>query len=316
MRRNATGGSELENLALFEAIARTGSFTRAAALRGVSPSALSHAMRGLEERLGVRLLQRTTRSVSVTAEGEALLRTLQPALAGIEHGLAALAASKERPEGTLRITTFDWAARTVLQPRLPGFLARHPGVGVEVDVENGLVDIVAGGFDCGIRFGDGVERDMVAVRVGPDLRAVVVGTPDYLDRHGVPDTPAALRGHACLNYRLRSAGGLLPWEFERNGRPLAVRVAGPLVANDGTLLLAAVREGAGLGLAIESDVAAELDSGALVAVLGEWCPRFTGCHLFHPSRRQVKPALRALIAALRWRNPVFPPPLARAGPRT
>lgn len=290
---------ELNDLLAFAAVARERSFTRAAAGLGLSSSALSHAMRALEERLGVRLLARTTRSVAPTEAGERLLRSLAPALAGIEDGLAALAEWREAPAGSVRITTFAHAAQMVLEPKLPAFLLANPAVQVEVSIENGLSDIVADGFDAGIRFGETVEKDMIAVRVGPDLRTVVVGTPGYFARHPEPETPADLDRHACVGYRLKSSGGLLPWEFERGGREIKVRVRGPLVVNEVPLAAAAVRAGAGLGYLMEHEVAEDLASGRLVQVLDAWCPAFPGYHLYHPSRRQTPPALRALIDALK-----------------
>ncbi|MBE7219397.1 MAG: LysR family transcriptional regulator [Caulobacteraceae bacterium] len=289
---------ELDDLAAFAEIARARSFTRAAATLGMSPSALSHAMRGLEERLGLRLLARTTRSVAPTEAGERLMRSLDPALAEVSRGLSALAGWRGAPSGRVRLTTFAWAARAILAPTLPRFLLDHPDVSVEVVVDDRPVDLVAGGFDAGIRFGDSVERDMIAVRVGPDLRTVVVGTPDYLARRGRPKTPADLEAHTCVNYRLIGGGGLLPWEFARDGREVLVRATGQLVVNDEVLAAAAVRAGAGLGYMIEDDVAADLAAGRLVQILDDWCPAFPGCHLYYPSR-QVPPGLRALIDALR-----------------
>ncbi|MDH5824956.1 LysR family transcriptional regulator [Luteimonas sp. RD2P54] len=290
---------ELNDLLAFAAVARERSFTRAAAGLGMSPSALSHAMRALEARLGVRLLARTTRSVAPTEAGEQLFRSLAPALAKIEDGLAALAEWRETPAGTVRITTIAHAAQMVLEPKLPAFLLANPDVQVEVNIENGLTDIVADGFDAGIRFGETIEKDMIAVRVGPDLRTLVVGTPEYFKRHPKPRTPADLHRHACIGYRLKTAGGLLPWEFERGGREIKVRTRGPLVVNEMPLALAAVRAGAGLGYLLEHDVADDIASGRLVQVLDAWCPAFPGYHLYHPSRRQTPPALRALIDALK-----------------
>lgn len=294
MRRGA-----LDDLAAFAAVARTRSFTRAAAELGLSPSALSHAMRGLETRLGVRLLARTTRSVAPTPAGERLLRSLSPALEEVERGLAALADWRSAPSGTVRLTTFAYAARTILEPTLPRFLLDHPAVSVEVVIDDRLVDIVTAGFDAGIRFGGAVEQDMVAVRVGPDLRTVVVGTPSYFSRHPRPVSPSDLETHNCVNYRLIGGGGLLPWEFTDNGREIRVRAGGQLIVNDGVLAGAAVRAGAGLGYMLEDEVAADLATGRLVQVLDAWCPPFSGCHLYYPSR-QVTPALRALIDAVRW----------------
>lgn len=290
---------DLNDLAAFATVARVRSFTRAAAELGLSPSALSHAMRSLEARVGVRLLARTTRSVAPTAAGDRLLRSLDPALAAIGQGLAALADWRDVPSGTVRLTTFGYAARTILAPRLPAFLLAHPDISVEVIVEDRLVDLVAGGFDAGIRLGETVDRDMVAVRVGPMLRTVVVATPAYVERHGVPDTPEALEAHVCVNYRLIGGGGLLPWEFERDGREVRVRASGQLIVNDEQLAAATVRAGAGLGYMMAHDVAGEIADGRLVQLLGDWCPAYPGCHLYYPSR-QVTPALRALIDALRW----------------
>ncbi len=291
--------NHLNDLMAFATVARECSFTRAAAILAMSPSALSHAMRGLEERLGVRLLARTTRSVSPTEAGERLLRSLNPALAEIEDGLQAMAEWRDNPSGTVRITTFAYAARIVLLPKLPGFLLANPDVRVEVNIDDGLTDIVAAGFDAGIRLGETVEKDMIAVKIGPDLRTVVVGTPSYFERYPPPLTPYDLDRHACIGYRLKTSGGLLPWEFQRGDKEIKIRTRGPLVANDGDLPAAAVRAGAGLGYIMEHDVAEDIASGKLVQVLADWCPRFPGFHLYHPSRRQSPPALRALIAALK-----------------
>lgn len=291
--------NHLNDLVAFATVARECSFTRAAAILAMSPSALSHAMRGLEERLGVRLLARTTRSVSPTEAGERLLRSLNPALAEIEDGLQAMAEWRDNPSGTVRITTFAYAARIVLLPKLPGFLLANPHVRVEVNIDDGLTDIVAAGFDAGIRLGETVDKDMIAVKIGPDLRTVVVGTPSYFERYPPPLTPYDLDRHACIGYRLKTSGGLLPWEFQRGDKEIKIRTRGPLVANDGDLPAAAVRAGAGLGYIMEHDVAEDIASGKLIQVLADWCPRFPGFHLYHPSRRQSPPALRALIAALK-----------------
>ncbi|WP_430253321.1 LysR family transcriptional regulator [Neorhizobium sp. DAR64872/K0K18] len=291
--------NHLNDLVAFATVARECSFTRAAAILAMSPSALSHAMRGLEERLGVRLLARTTRSVSPTEAGERLLRSLNPALAEIEDGLQAMAEWRDNPSGTVRITTFAYAARIVLLPKLPGFLLANPDVRVEVNIDDGLTDIVAAGFDAGIRLGETVDKDMIAVKIGPDLRTVVVGTPSYFERYPPPLTPYDLDRHACIGYRLKTSGGLLPWEFQRGDKEIKIRTRGPLVANDGDLPAAAVRAGAGLGYIMEHDVAEDIASGKLIQVLADWCPRFPGFHLYHPSRRQSPPALRALIAALK-----------------
>ncbi len=290
---------DLDDLAAFATVARTRSFTRAAAEMGLSPSALSHAIRSLEQRVGVLLLARTTRSVAPTAAGERLLRSLDPALAGIAEGLAALADWRGAPSGALRITTFHYAARTILAQRLPSFLLEHPDVSVEVIIDDRLIDIVADGFDAGIRLGATVDSDMIAVRLEPDRRTVVVATPGYFERHARPKTPRDLEGHVCVNYRLVGGGGLLPWEFEREGSQVNIRATGQLIVNDGMLAAAAVRAGAALGYMMEDDVADEIADGRLIQVLDEWCPSFAGCHLYYPNR-QVTPALRALTDALRW----------------
>ena len=290
---------DLTDLAAFVAVADARSFTRAASRLGLSPSALSHAMRALEARLGVRLLARTTRSVRATEAGERLLESLRPALEGVAAGLAALGGPGGAPAGTVRVTAPRHAAQTVLLPALPGFLRACPAVRVEVAVEEGLTDIVAGRFDAGIRFGGGVARDMVAVRVGPDVQTAVVGSPGHFAAHPAPDAPGELAGHPCINYRLATAGGLWPWEFVEGGRMFQMRVDGPLVFNDSGLLLAAALAGGGLAYLFEDEVAGHLAAGRLVRVLERWCPRFPGYCIYYPSRRQVPPALAALVEALR-----------------
>ena len=289
----------LNDLAAFAAVARLRSFTAAAADLHVSPSALSHAMRTLEQRLGVRLLARSTRSVAPTEAGIALLDRLFPALTEIDNGLAGLAAFRDDPEGIVRITTFHWIAQTFLARRLPTFIASHPGITVQVTVDDKLQDIVADGFDAGLRFGEDVDKDMIAVRVGPPLRHLVVATPDYWARYGRPIHPRDLRSHACVAYHRLSTGAIAPWEFERDGRELRQRVEGPLICNSADLALALVRQGGCVSLHMEEDVIADLAAGRLEAVLEEWTPPFDGVHLYHSSRRQVPPALRALIDFLK-----------------
>ena len=290
---------DLDDLHAFAAVAEARSFTRAASGLGLSPSALSHAMRALEARLGVRLLARTTRSVRATEAGERLLASLRPALAEIGAGLAALGGAGGGLSGTVRVNAFRHAAAAVVWPALPAFLDAHPGVRVELAVDDGLTDIVAAGFDAGIRFGERVARDMVAVRVGADMRAAVVASPGYLARHAAPATPADLAGHRCINYRLATSGGLWPWEFVEDGRPVQVRTGGALVLNDSDLLLAAALAGQGLAYLFEDQVAAHCAAGRLARVLEAWCPVFPGYHIYYPSRRHVPPALAALVAALR-----------------
>ncbi len=290
---------ELNDMAAFIAVAEARSFTRAASRLGLSPSALSHAIKGLEGRLGVTLLARTTRSVAPTEAGEELLRTLRPAFEDIAAGLARLGTLRGRASGTVRLTTFKHAATAVIWPVLPAFLDANPDVRVEVSIDDGLVDIVTGRFDAGIRFGEQVAKDMIAVQVGPDMRAAVVGAPGYFARHAPPVVPRDLQAHRCINYRLPTAGGLLPWELLQDGRPLQVRVDGPLVFNDADLILAAALESQGLAYAWEDVVAEHLHAGRLVRVLEPYSPTFPGFYLYHPSRRQMSPALAALIEALR-----------------
>lgn len=291
--------NELNDLLAFAAVARERSFTKAAAKLGMSPSALSHAMRALEQRLDVRLLARTTRSVAPTDAGERLLKSLNPAFAEIEGGLEALREWRDSLSGTVRITASSYAAKSILAAKLPAFLLAHPDVRVEVNVDDNLTDIVSAGFDAGIRFGFSVDKDMIAVPVEPELRTVVVATPDYFAQHPPPRTIEDVRQHNCVCFRLPTGGGLMPWDFERDGREITIRVSGQFIANEGGLMLAAVRAGAGLGYLMEHDVADDIAAGRLVQVLDQWCPKFPGCYLYHPSRRQSPPALRALIAALR-----------------
>ena len=267
---------DLDDLAVFARIARTRSFTRAASEIGLSPSTLSHTMRALEMQLGVRLLARTTRSVALTAAGERLLVSLEPALLEVSRGVSALADRRDAPSGTLRLTTFGYAARTILSPKLPRFLVDHPDITVEVVVDDRPIDLVANGFDGGIRLVESVEQDMIGVCVGPELRTVVVGTSDYFNRHQPPVTPTDLNAHICVNYRLVGGGGLLPWEFERDRRKTKVQVGGQLIVNDETLASSAVRSGAGLGYMMEHDVAGEIADGRLVQVLDDWCVQFHG----------------------------------------
>lgn len=293
--------NDLSDIAAFLAVARERSFTRAAAQLGVSPSALSHALRGLEERLGVRLLTRTTRSVTPTEAGERLLRTVGPRLEEIESELAQLSQLRDRPAGTVRINTSENAARSLLWPALARLLPAYPDIKVELFIEAGLVDIVAERFDAGVRLGDQVARDMIAVSIGPDVSMAAVATPAYLARKGRPRTPQDLAQHDCINLRLQTFGGIYPWEFEKDGRALNVRVEGQLVFNDANLVLEAALAGFGLALLLENHVERELADGRLERVLADWCPPFAGYHLYYPSRRQQSPAFALVVDALRYR---------------
>jgi DNA-binding transcriptional LysR family regulator len=292
---------DLYYLAAFAVVAEQGSFTRAAAELGMSQSALSHAMKTLEERLGVRLLSRTTRSVSTTEAGETLLRSLRPALADIASGVDAVGAQRGRPSGTVRITATKHAVSSVVMPVLPGFLASHPDIRVDMIIDDNLTDIVADRIDAGIRFGDIVEKDMIAVRIGPDIRMAVVGAPSYFADHPRPRTPRDLAGHRCINYRLVRSGGLYAWEFEERGRRFEVRVEGSLVINNADLIREAALAGQGLAYVYEDEVTADINAGRIERTLEKWCPSFPGYYLYHPSRRQTPPALAAFIAALRYK---------------
>jgi DNA-binding transcriptional LysR family regulator len=293
---------DLYDLAAFAVVAEQGSFTRAAAELGMSQSALSHAMKALEERLGVRLLSRTTRSVSTTEAGETLLRSLRPALADISSGVDAVGALRGKASGTVRITATKHAVSTVVMPVLPGFLASHPDIRIDMIVDDNLINIVADRMDAGIRFGDTVEKDMIAVRIGPDIRMAVVGAPSYFVTHKAPRTPRELAGHRCINYRHVRSGGLYAWDFQDKGRPFEVRVEGPLVFNNSDLTREAALAGQGLAYVYEDEVTADIKVGRLKRILEKWCPTFPGYYLYHPSRRQTPPALVALIGVLRYHS--------------
>lgn len=290
------------DLTAFVAVAREQSFTKAAAQLGVSQSALSHVIRGLEARLGIRLLTRTTRSVSTTEAGERLLQSLAPRFAEIDAELAALSDLRDRPAGNIRITTTEHAAATVLWPKLSAFLLEYPDIRVEIVVENLLQDIVAERYDAGVRLGEQVAKDMIAVRIGPDLRMLAVGAPTYFARRPAPNTPQELTAHDCINMRLPTHGALYAWEFEKDGRELNVRVDGQLVLNRSDLIVNAALAGFGVAYIPEDLVQRHIDEGRLVHVLGEWSPPFPGYHLYYPSRRQASPAFSLLVDALRHRT--------------
>lgn len=287
------------DLLSFMVVARERSFTRAAAQLGVSQSALSHAMRDLETRLEVRLLTRTTRSVAPTEAGEQLFMRLSPHLLEIEQELTALRDTRDRPAGNIRLTAGEHAMSAVLWPVLKPFMAQYPDINVEVTVDNGLTDIVDGRFDAGVRLGEQVAKDMIAVRIAPDMRMAVVGSAEYLQRFGVPETPEQLDQHRCINMRLPTRGGLYAWEFERDGRELRVRVDGQLILNSLPQRIDAAENGLGLAYVPEDAVQDALAESRLVRVLEDWCPAFTGYHLYYPSRRQHTTAFALLIAALR-----------------
>jgi DNA-binding transcriptional LysR family regulator len=291
----------LDQLVAFVAVARERSFTRAAARLGVSQSALSHTVRELEERLGVRLLTRTTRSVSPTEAGERLLRNVGPRFDEIEAELAAVGELRRKPAGTVRITATEFAIDTVLLPKLAPLLRQYPDIKVEMIVDYGLTDIVAQQYDAGVRSGEQVARDMIAVRIGPDMRMAVVGAPSYFRTHPEPKRPQDLVGNNCINLRLPTHGGLYAWEFAKGSRELRVRVEGQLTFNGTAQLLNAALAGCGLAYVPEGLVEAHLAKGRLRRVLADWCPPYSGYHLFYPSRRQASAAFALVVDALRHR---------------
>lgn len=292
---------DLADLMAFLAVAEQRSFTRAAARLGTSQSSLSAVVRRLEERLGVRLLTRTTRSVTPTEAGQQLADTLRPAFHDIEAGLAGLDELRRRPAGTIRLSTSRSAARTILMPVADRLMAEFPDVNVEITVDQRLVDIVKEGYDAGVRLGEQVDKDMIAVRIGPDMPMFVAATREYFEDHPVPKSPHELTGHVCINMRLPTLGGLYAWEFEKDGRPVNVRVEGQFTCNDADIAVDAALRGRGL-VCLPSDYLEPLvQQGRLVRVLEEWCPPFPGYHLYYPSRRQVSPAFRLLIDGLRSR---------------
>ncbi len=296
------GREDLGGLAMFLAVAEEKSFTRAAARLGVSQSALSHSMRRLEAKLGLRLLTRTTRSVSPTIAGERLLATLGPALDDIDDMLSSLTELRERPAGTIRITTSKHAARTILWPVVERLTAENPDIVVELSVDSGLTDIVADRFDAGVRLGERLEKDMIAVRIGPQLRMAAVGSPAYFAKHGTPITPDDLARHSCINLRFTTSGGLYVWEFEKAGRELKVKVEGQLVLNDVDLTVDAAVAGRGIAFMIEDHATEQIANGHLVRVLEDWCEPFDGHYLYYPSRRQPSPAFSLFLETLRFRK--------------
>jgi DNA-binding transcriptional LysR family regulator len=291
----------LNDLVAFLAVARERNFTRAAAKLGVSQSALSHTIRDLEARLGVRLLTRTTRSVSPTQAGERLLHTIGPRLDEIDAELAALIEFRDKPAGTIRVTATDYAVDTILLPKLAKFLRQYPDIKVEIIVDYGLTDIVAERYDAGVRSGEQVAKDMIAVRIGPDMRIAVVAAPAYFKNRSEPRKPQDLIGHNCINLRLPTHGGLYAWEFEKDRHELKVRVEGQLVFNGTFQMLNAALAGFGLAYVPEDLVLPHLKKARLKRVLEDWCPPYPGYHLYYPSRRQASAAFTLLVDALRYR---------------
>jgi DNA-binding transcriptional LysR family regulator len=291
--------ADLADLIAFFAVARERSFTKAAAQLGVSRSALSHTLRGLEARLGLRLLMRSTRSVSPTDAGERLLLTVGHRLEEIETELEALSELRDKPAGTIRITATDNAAETILLPKLAAFLPNYPDIRVEIIIDYGLTDIIAQRYDAGVRNGEQLAKDMIAVRIGPDMRMAVVGAPSYFAKRSAPKDPQDLTAHNCINLRLPSHGGMYAWEFEKGNRELKVRVDGQLVFNSAHQIFKAAIAGLGLAYVPEDMAKPYLETGQLVRVLEDWCEPYSGYHLYYPSRRQLSPAFSLLVDALR-----------------
>jgi len=292
-------GRNLNDLLAFVTVAREGSFTRAAAVLGVTQSAVSQAVRGLEERLRIRLLTRTTRSVAPTPAGERLANAIGHRFDEIETEIDALTELRDKPAGTVRITCGDSVLRTVLLPKLTPVLREYPDITLEFDVSYGLRDIVADRLDAGVRLGRTIAKDMIAVPIGPPLRMAVVGSPDYFERHTRPKIPQDLTSHSCINQRMPTSGGLYVWDFERRGRKANVRVDGPLIFNTTPPQVDAALAGLGIALLPEDELMPHIEAGMLVRVLSDWCPKFAGYHLYYPSRRQPSPAFSLVLQALR-----------------
>jgi DNA-binding transcriptional LysR family regulator len=293
---------DLSDLMAFLAVADEKSFTRAAAKLGTSQSALSHTVRRLEAHLGLRLLTRTTRSVAPTEAGERLIQTLRPAFDDIDQKLASLTELRDKPAGLVRLTTSSHAAETVLWPVLSHLLADYPDIKVEMTIDSMFTDIVAERYDAGVRLGESLAKDMIAVPIGPPLRMTVVGSPAYFAKREKPRTPHDLTDHNCINMRMLSMGGLYAWEFEKDGREIRVRVDGQLVLNDTRMIARAAIDGFGLAFLMDDHVRPHIVAGELVEVLGDWCEPFAGYHLYYPSRRQPTPAFSILVDALRYRG--------------
>ncbi|CDI11849.1 LysR family transcriptional regulator [Agrobacterium pusense] len=293
--------TNVNDLLAFIVVARERSFTKAAAQLGMSQSGLSHSIRALETRLGVRLLTRTTRSVSPTAEGERLLNSIAPRFEEIEGELFSITELGDKPAGTIRITAEDYAIDTVLWPKLERVLHQYPDIKVEFIVDYGLTDIVAERFDAGVRLGEIVSQGMISVSISPDQRMIVIGSPSYIERHGIPATPQELTSHQCINLRLPTHGGTYAWDFEKDGEELRVRVDGQVICNGIRQIMNAAVSGYGFGFVPDGLAMPDIESGRLVQVLSDWCPSYPGYHLYYPSRRQSSAAFRVVLEALRQR---------------
>lgn len=292
---------ELGDLIAFLAVYEERSFTKAAARLGTSQSALSHTIKRLEDRLGLRLLTRTTRNVSPTDVGEKLAATLQPSMENIENELRGLSVFRSKPAGLVRLNSSRQAAQEILYPKLAPIMRDYPDIRIEISVDQKWTDIVEERFDAGVRLGESVEKDMIAIRISPDLRMLVAGTPDYFKRHGPLNTPHDLTEHICINLRMPTLGGLYAWEFEKDGKPLNVRVEGQFTSNDPDMIIQACLDGYGLCCLPDQHIAPYLKSGQLITTLEDWCPSFPGYYLYYPSRRQASSAFAIVQEALRWR---------------
>ena len=294
--------TDFNQLIWFRIVAEEKSFTKAAARIGVAQSTLSYAIRQLETGMGIRLLTRTTRNVATTPAGERLLQTITPRMAEIEDEIAALTALRDKPSGSIRLTLSDHALESVVWPKLKPVLRDYPDISVELILDSTFRNIVEDGFDAGVRLGESVEKDMIAVRIGPDWRLVAVASPGYLAAHGVPEHPRDLVRHRCINMRHETAGGLYAWEFEKDGQELRVRVSGQLTFNNSYAMIDAAVSGYGIAYVPENIVERDIASGALVQVLDGWSPMFDGYFLYYPSRRQHLPAFKVIVEALRHRG--------------
>ncbi|WP_434778915.1 LysR family transcriptional regulator [Neisseria sp. Ec49-e6-T10] len=290
----------MNGLLAFITIAKELNFTKAAAKLGVSQSALSHTMNELEERLGIRLLTRTTRKVSPTEAGERLLQTIAPHFEEIQHELSALSELRDKPAGTIRITTTEFVINTILWPKLTSFLQQYPDIQVELIIDYSMTDIVEQRFDAGVRIGKHLANGMISVPIGPDMRMAVVGSPAYFAQHKKPMVPQDLTTHCCINLRLQTYGGLYAWEFEKEGQTLSVRVKGQVAFNTSTQMLIAALDGFGLAYIPEEMAKPYIEKGVLIRVLDDWCPPFSGFHLYYPHRRNASPAFTLLVDALRY----------------
>jgi DNA-binding transcriptional LysR family regulator len=294
-------GSDYNQLRAFVAVGEHLSFSRAAEVLGVSPSALSQLVRGFEERVGIRLLNRTTRSVALTEAGETLFQRVHPAVSELGAAIGQVRRTRERPAGTVRVLAFRSAAEIYLDPILPAFAERYPDVVLDITLDDAVVDVVAGGFDAALRIGEVIERDLIAVRLGPDLKQIAVATPDYIARHGRPEHPRDLINHRCIRWRWTGHTTPYAWEFFEKGSWFSVTVDGPLIVNDKEFALRATLQGIGIGFPVEDTVAEYLAAGRLVPLLQDWSAPFPGMFLCYPQQRQMAPALRAFIDAVRGR---------------